>query len=131
MVESRPSRVQVIVTAFNHGAEGEQRILDSTLSELIELDSIPWQQVALPLLGQLWLGAWGLGSLGGHPLSAVLLLKNPRRPCRGGALRVVSLLQEVLDTLGAQDIPSTCAATEALGLFGSSGVHQKCSACSI
>jgi hypothetical protein len=35
MVVSRPARVQVIVTAFNHGVEGETRIVDSTLRSFL------------------------------------------------------------------------------------------------
>ena len=32
---ARPARVQVIVTAFNHGVEGETRIVDSTLRSFL------------------------------------------------------------------------------------------------
>ncbi len=34
--------VQVVVTAFNHGTEGEERITDATLSELCEPQSVSW-----------------------------------------------------------------------------------------
>jgi len=43
-VDSKPAKVQVVITSFNHGLEGEVRIEDATLTELCEVESISWQK---------------------------------------------------------------------------------------